>query len=241
MKNVGAFFDIDGTLYREGMITAIFKKFINSDIIGADRWFNEVKEKYDRWDKRIGNYDDYLLKMAEIYVEEIKGIHKHQVEFIAKKVIEENGDRVYTFTRDRIKWHKDMGHVLITISGSPMELVNEMAEKHGFYDWVGTKYYTDKNGFFTGKINPMWDSENKLKAVGNFVNKYDIDLSKSYAYGDTSGDYSMLSMVGNPTAVNPTKELLKELSKDIKILKKSKVAIERKDMVYEFDLDYIMK
>jgi len=241
MKNVGAFFDIDGTLYREGMITAIFKKFINSDIIGADRWFNEVKEKYDRWDKRIGNYDDYLLKMAEIYVEEIKGIHKHQVEFIAKKVIEENGDRVYTFTRDRIKWHKDMGHVLITISGSPMELVNEMAEKHGFYDWVGTKYYTDKNGFFTGEINPMWDSENKLKAVGNFVDKYDIDLSKSYAYGDTSGDYSMLSMVGNPTAVNPTKELLKELSKDIKILKKSKVAIERKDMVYEFDLDYIMK
>ncbi len=241
MKNVGAFFDIDGTLYREGMITAIFKKFINSDIIGADRWFNEVKEKYDRWDKRIGNYDDYLLKMAEIYVEEIKGIHKHQVEFIAKKVIEENGDRVYTFTRDRIKWHKDMGHVLITISGSPMELVNEMAEKHGFYDWVGTKYYTDKNGFFTGEINPMWDSENKLKAVGNFVEKYDIDLNKSYAYGDTSGDYSMLSMVGNPTAVNPTKELLKELSKDIKILKKSKVAIERKDMVYEFDLDYIMK
>lgn len=241
MKNVGAFFDIDGTLYREGMITAIFKKFINSDIIGADRWFNEVKEKYDRWDKRIGNYDDYLLKMAEIYVEEIKGIHKHQVEFIAKKVIEENGDRVYTFTRDRIKWHKDMGHVLITISGSPMELVNEMAEKHGFYDWVGTKYYTDKNGFFTGEINPMWDSENKLKAVGNFVEKYDIDLNKSYAYGDTSGDYSMLSMVGNPTAVNPTKELLKELSKDIKILEKSKVAIERKDMVYEFDLDYIMK
>jgi len=87
----------------------------------------------------------------------------------------------------------------------------------------------------------MWDSENKLKAVGNFVDKYDIDLSKSYAYGDTSGDYSMLSMVGNPTAVNPTKELLKELSKDIKILEKSKVAIERKDMVYEFDLDYIMK
>jgi len=241
MKKVGAFFDIDGTLYREGMITAIFKKFINSDIIGADRWFNEVKEKYDRWDKRIGNYDDYLLKMAEIYVEEIKGIHRHQVEFIARKVIAENGDRVYTFTRDRIKWHKDMGHILITISGSPMELVNEMAEKHGFYDWIGTKYYTDEKGFFTGEINPMWDSQNKLKAVGNFVEKYDIDLSRSYAYGDTAGDYSMLSMVGNPTAVNPTKELLKELSKNVKILEKSKVAIERKDMVYEFDLDYIMK
>lgn len=240
VKKIGAFFDIDGTLYREGMITAIFKKFINSDIIAAERWFNEVKVKYDRWDKRIGNYDDYLLKMAEIYVEEIKGIHRHQVEFIAKKVIEENGDRVYTFTRDRIKWHKDMGHIVITISGSPMELVNEMAQKHGFYDWIGTKYYTDEEGFFTGKIKPMWDSESKAEAIDNFVDKYNIDLSKSYAYGDTAGDFSMLSLVGNPTAVNSTKELLNKLSEDKDILKKSRVAIERKDMVYEFDLNYIM-
>src|SRR6056297_2343598 len=241
MGKKGAFFDIDGTLYREGMITAIFKKFITSDIIGADRWFNEVKEKYDKWDKRIGNYDDYLLKMAEIYVEEIKGIHKHQVEFIAKKVIEDNGDRVYTFTRDRINWHKKKGHVVITISGSPMELVDEMAMKHGFDDWIGTKYYTDEKGFFTGKIRPMWDSESKKKAVINFAKKYNLDLKQSYAYGDTAGDFSMLSMVGKPTAVNPTKELLTKLSEDKKVKKKTKVAIERKDMVYEFDLSYIIK
>jgi HAD superfamily hydrolase (TIGR01490 family) len=241
MKKIGAFFDIDGTLYREGMITAIFKKFITSDIIGAERWFNEVKEKYDRWDKRIGNYDDYLLKMAEIYVEEIKGIHKHQVEFIAKKVIQDNGDRVYTFTRDRINWHKQMGHIVVTISGSPIELVNEMALKYGFDDWIGTKYFTDEKGFFTGKIKPMWDSESKEKAINKFVKKYNIDLTKSYAYGDTAGDYSMLSMVGNPTAVNPTRELLTKLSQDNKVKKKSRVAVERKDMVYEFDLEYIIK
>jgi len=241
MKKIGAFFDIDGTLYREGMITAIFKKFITSDIIGTERWFNEVKEKYNRWDKRIGNYDDYLLKMAEIYVEEIKGIHKHQVEFIAKKVIEDNGDRVYTFTRDRINWHKKMGHIVITISGSPIELVNEMALKHGFDDWIGTKYFTDEKGFFTGEIKPMWDSESKKKAVNKFGKKYNIDLTKSYAYGDTAGDCSMLSMVGNPIAVNPTRELLTKLSEDEEVKKKSRIAVERKDMIYDFDLEYIMK
>lgn len=241
MGKTAAFFDIDGTLYREGMITAIFKKLITSDIIGAERWFNEVKERYDRWDKRIGNYDDYLLKMAEIYTEEVKSIHKYQVEFIAKKVIEENGDRVYTFTRDRILWHKKNEHITITISGSPMELVNEMSKKHGFDDWIGTKYYTNDEGFFTGKTNPMWDSENKKIALANFVKKYNIDLSKSYAYGDTSGDYSMLSAVGNPVAVNPTKELLLKLSEDENIKNKTKVAIERKDMIYEFRLKDIIK
>ena len=28
MKNVAAFFDIDGTIYREGLITEVFKKII---------------------------------------------------------------------------------------------------------------------------------------------------------------------------------------------------------------------
>lgn len=30
----------------------------------------------------------------------------------------------------------------------------------------------------------------------NFCEKYDIDLSQSYAYGDTAGDFTMLKSVG---------------------------------------------
>ena len=32
-KNIAAFFDIDGTLYREGLITEVFKKMIKYEII----------------------------------------------------------------------------------------------------------------------------------------------------------------------------------------------------------------
>ena len=38
----------------------------------------------------------------------------------------------------------------------------------------------------------MWDSKNKIKSLNYFCEKYNIDLNKSFAYGDTSGDYSML-------------------------------------------------
>jgi HAD superfamily hydrolase (TIGR01490 family) len=236
MGNTAAFFDIDGTLYREGLITATFKKLIKSEIIEESRWYNEVKEKYTKWDKRIGNYDDYLLKMAEIYVEAVKGLHKSQIEFIAKRVVEQNGDRVYTFTRDMIQWHREKGHKVVTISGSPEELVKEMAEKHGFHDYVGTKYITDNKDFFTGEIRPMWDSKNKEISINNFIEKYDIDLSLSYAYGDTAGDFSMLKMVGRPVAVNPTKELLSKLSSDEETRFKTKVVVERKDMIYRLEL-----
>jgi HAD superfamily hydrolase (TIGR01490 family) len=236
MGNIAAFFDIDGTLYREGLITATFKKLIKSEIIEESRWYNEVKEKYTKWDKRIGNYDDYLLKMAEIYVEAVKGLHKSQIEFIAKRVVEQNGDRVYTFTRDMIQWHREKGHKVVTISGSPEELVKEMAEKHGFHDYIGTKYITDNKDFFTGEIRPMWDSKNKEISINNFIEKYDIDLSISYAYGDTAGDFSMLKMVGRPVAVNPTKELLSKLSSDEQTKSKAKVVVERKDMIYRLEL-----
>ncbi|NFJ12045.1 HAD-IB family hydrolase, partial [Clostridium botulinum] len=138
--NIAAFFDIDGTLYREGLITEVFKKLVKYDIIESERWYNEVRPEYVKWDKRQGNYDNYLLKMAGIYIEAIKGLHKSQIEFIAKKVVEQKGDRVYTFTRDSIKWHKEQGHKIITISGSPYELVKEMASKYGFDDFRGAQY-----------------------------------------------------------------------------------------------------
>ncbi|WP_461207741.1 HAD family hydrolase [Clostridium sp. DL1XJH146] len=238
-KKIAAFFDIDGTLYREGLITEIFKKLIKSEIIESTRWYNEVREHYIKWDKRIGNYDIYLLKMAEIYIDAIKGLHKTQIDFIAKKVIEQKGDRVYTFTRDRIEWHRKNGHILITISGSPSELVELMSRKHGFNDYIGTEYILDNKKFYTGEVLPMWDSENKLRAINYFVNNYNIDLSKSYAYGDTAGDYSMLNIVGNPTAINPTKELLLKISENSDLKDKIKVIVERKDMIYRLDYNQI--
>ena len=132
MSNVAAFFDLDGTLYREGLITEIFKKMVKYEIIDTERWYNDVRPDYLKWDKRQGDYDDYLLKMTDIYIESIKGLEKSQMEYIAKKIVEQKGDRVYTFTRDRIKWHKDNNHTLIIISGSPSEMVAEMAKKYGF-------------------------------------------------------------------------------------------------------------
>jgi len=234
-----AFFDIDGTLYREGLITEVFKKLVKYEIIPPEKWYNEVRPDYNKWDKRQGNYDNYLLKMAEIYKKGIIGLHKSQVEFIAKNVIEQKGDRVYTFTRDRIKWHMNMGHKLIVISGSPMELVSQMAIKYGFHDYVGSVYTLNDNDTYTGEVIPMWDSISKEKAINKFIEKYDIDLNESFAYGDTAGDVSMFKRVAFPFAINPTKELIAEIITDEKLKDRAKIIVERKDVVYQLDKDSI--
>jgi HAD superfamily hydrolase (TIGR01490 family) len=239
MGTVGAFFDIDGTLYREGLISEIFKKLVKYEIIEPEKWYNIVKPEYIKWDKRQGNYDNYLLKMAEIYQEAVKGLHKSQVEFIANKVISQKGDRVYTYTRDRIKWHKAEGHKVITISGSPIELVKAMSKMHGFDDYRGSIYVIDNADTYTGEVLPMWDSLNKRQAILELCNIYNIDLCKSYAYGDTAGDISMFEMVQNPICVNPTRELVNKVLDSDKIRSKVKFIVERKDMVYSLSSEDI--
>ncbi|HCQ88595.1 MULTISPECIES: HAD-IB family hydrolase [unclassified Clostridium] len=239
MGNIAAFFDIDGTIYREGLITEVFKKIIKYELVEEKKWYSEVRPSFIKWDKRQGDYDTYLLKMVDIYIEAIKGISKNHIDYIAKKVIEQKGDRVYTFSRERIRWHKEQGHIVIAISGSPIELVREMSNKYNMDDYRGSIYLLDENETYTGDIIPMWDSESKEKALMELKEKYNIDLERSYAYGDTSGDFTMFKSVGIPYCINPTKELLTKVMEDEEVKDKIKVIVERKDVTYNLNIDNI--
>ena len=235
MKTIAAFFDIDGTLYRDSLMVEHFKKLLKYEVIDPSRWHSHAKETYENWDKRQGNYDDYLLEIATLYIESMKGLNNEQMEFIANQVINLKGDRVYRYARARIAWHKCHNHRIIFISGSPSYLVSKMAKKYEVTDYRGTEYLIDDNHYFTGEIIQMWDSENKLEALMEFKEKYNIDMEKSYSYGDTNGDLSMLKMVGNPIAINPTKELLNNIRLDHELREKINIIVERKDVIYKLD------
>lgn len=236
MSKVAAFFDIDGTIYREGLITEVFKKIIKYELVDEEKWYKEVKPAFLSWDKRQGDYDTYLIKMVDVYVDAIKGLSKDQIDHVAKKVIEQKGDRVYTFSRERIKWHKKQGHIVIAISGSPLELVKEMSAKYNMDDYRGTIYKYDSRNKYNGDVIPMWDSESKQKALLELKDKYDIDFKSSYAYGDTSGDFNMFKKVGIPYAINPTRELLGKILGDKEVSEKINVIVERKDVTYKLDV-----
>ena len=69
--------------------------------------------------------------------------------------------------------------------------------------------------------------------IDELVNKYNIDLEQSFAYGDTNGDYNMLRRVGNPVAMNPSRELLNKIKDSEELSKKVTILIERKDVIYK--------
>lgn len=233
---IAAFFDIDGTIYRNSLLTEHFKKMIKYELIDSLEYDEKVRDTYMLWAERKGDYDGYLLSLTETYVDAMIGISEKDNDFVSDQVLKLKGNRVYKYTRDRIKWHKEQGHRIIFISGSPDFLVSRMAKKWGADDFCGSSYHIT-DGKFDGGIGPMWDSKNKIKSINHFIKKYDIDLNKSYAYGDTSGDYSMLKSVGNPITINPSKEFLEKLREDKEICNKVQVIVERKDVIYKMNLD----
>ena len=235
-----AFFDIDGTIYREGLITEMFKKMVNYELIDSTKWYSDVRPAFLNWDKRVGDYDVYLLKMVEVYVEAVKGLTREQLKYVAKRVIEQKGERVYTFSRNQIKLHQSNGNKVIAISGSPLELVSEMSRKYQMDDYKGTVYKIDEKGYYNGEIIPMWDAVSKEQAILEMTKKYNIDLNESYAYGDTAGDLTMLSMVGHPYAINPTRELIQKISEDKKLKEKITIIVERKDVIYKMDINKLI-
>ncbi|SCI32669.1 MULTISPECIES: HAD family hydrolase [unclassified Romboutsia] len=239
MNNIAAFFDIDGTLYRDSLMVEHFKKLIRYDIIDQKAWFEHARDTFMDWDKRQGNYDDYLEEICDLYVDSLIGLDKTCIDFTSDQVIKLKSDRVYKYTRSRIQWHLEQGHKVIFISGSPNFLVEKMANKYDATDFIGSDYVFE-NGFFSGTVIPMWDSVSKNTAIDNFIKKYNIDLEKSYAYGDTNGDINMLRRVGNPIAINPTKELLTHLSNDKVLRDITKIIVERKDIVYSLKADVDM-
>ena len=232
MKKIAAFFDIDGTLYRDSLLTEVFKKFVTYELVDRSKWYDDVKPFFTKYDRRQGEYDDYLMKIADIYKSTLIGLSKEHILHIADVAISQKGDRVYRFTRDAIAKHKQEGHLVFAVSGSPLELVKVMAEKYGFDDYFGTIYVTDENGKYNGEVVPMWDHISKAKALNELASKYDIDLSASYAYGDTSGDFSMFQMTGHPFAINPTKELLDIIKDDKVVADKINIIVERKNVIY---------
>lgn len=234
---IAAFFDIDGTIYRNALLIEHFKKLIKYELLDDIKYKLNVEKAFFLWDIRKGNYDNYLLDLVQLYVEAIKGLPISYNDFISDQVVSLKGNRVYSYTRDMIKWHIEKGHKIFFISGSPSFLVERMANKFNATDYCGSIYEIDeKRKVFSGKIlKPMWDAKHKEEAINLFKKKYDIDMTKSYAYGDTNGDFSMLFSVGKPRAINPSKELLIKIKNDKILREKVEIIIERKDVIYKLN------
>lgn len=235
MTNKAAFFDIDGTLFRDSLLVKHFEILKDNKVIDDKRWNEEVVPYYEKFKNRKGAYEDYLDKVSIAYQEGIIGVSQKDLFKYADEVVGKEKDRIYLVTKKAIEKYIEDGYYVFFISGSPEYLVKPFGKLYNATHSIASKYIMENNKF-SGEVLPMWDSRNKIRSINYLADKYDLDLKKCHAYGDTNGDLSMMRAVGNAHIINPTFELLNNCNKDKKLKNKTKVHIERKDVNYEFML-----
>jgi HAD superfamily hydrolase (TIGR01490 family) len=227
MKQFAAF-DIDGTFIRWQLFHAIVHSLGKHGLLPAES-HDRIRAARMEWKQRTTNtgFAQYENVLVSEYLAVLKNMSAGEYEAIVEDVFNEYKDQTFTFTRDLAKKLKAEGYVLLAISGSHHEIIQKLAQYHGFDYAVGATL-EQLNGRFSGKIDtPIFD---KAKILKKLIDEHGLTTAGSYAVGDSASDAPMLEMASHPIAFNPDKKFF-----DIASEKKWKIVVERKNMVFELE------
>ena len=107
---------------------------------------------------------------------------------------------------ERIEEHRAAGHRTLLLTGEIDVFVEPLAPL--FDVFVAGQMEKDERGRWTGHLatSPLI-GEARAAWLCRYAEDEGMDLSASYAYGDSYSDRSWLDVVGHPNAVNPDADL----------------------------------
>jgi len=118
---------------------------------------------------------------------------------------------------ERVTWHAMQGHAIVIVSGTLEPLADAAARTleaelaaRGIAAGIRVcaKKLEENHGRWTGRIlGEAMFGKAKARAIFALAEEMSLDLSQSWAYGDSAQDRWMLAAVRNPVAVNPTPKL----------------------------------
>ncbi len=193
----GAFFDLDDTLTRSNIYQKLVAQYLMRHVSTGN--LGKIPRLIA---KRL------LLKHGYFYLAAIRMLKGISVaEFLkgfSSYVKKHKKELFYPEMLTLIAQHKEDGNKVFIISEEPQEVLDPIASLLGV-PCFGTLLEKEK-GVFTGRvIGHLMKDEYKREKMIELAKKHHLDLSKSYAYGDSYHDYAMLRSVGHAALVNPKK------------------------------------
>jgi HAD superfamily hydrolase (TIGR01490 family) len=204
---IASFFDLDGTLVKGSMLLE-FSRYLTKKGLFRKEIFEKIDNCFKLCLENKMNYRDLVLTIPGLYSNIVRNL---EVEVIRKEannfIYSYTKEFLQPYTKELVKLMKGYG-ITIGISGSPFEVVDHLRKILDFDIVYGTTVEI-ADGIYTGKIKQnMAIKETKETILEKLISENKIDLNKSFGFGDTIQDLSILSKVGNPVVLNPDQELL---------------------------------
>ena len=202
-----AFFDVDNTVMQGASIFLLAKGlhkrkfFTTREILGA-AW----KQAYFR----IAGVEDpeHVAEARTSALAFIKGHRVEELESLGEEIFEEAmAHRIWPGTRALAQLHLDQGQRVWLVTAAPIEIANIIARRLGLTGAMGT-VSEHVDGVYTGElVGDMLHGPAKAEAVKALAVREGLDLARCSAYSDSYNDLPMLSIVGDPCAINPDARL----------------------------------
>ncbi len=222
-----AVFDVDGTIFRSSLLIQLVNRLIENHAF-PDKSRRLYGREYEKWLNREGDYQEYIQAVVETFNRYLKGVHYGALADAAEEVVAEQWKRVYRYTRELLKDLKKRDYYLLAVSHSPKTVLDKFCPRMGFDKAYGIVYEIGPQECFTGRMLEEHLILNKAAILRRAVEKEKLTLRDSIGVGDTESDIPFLEMVAKPICFNPNMKLYKYAK-----LRKWKVVVERKDVVYE--------
>lgn len=202
---VGAFFDLDGTLVDGFTATAHAGDRIRrrQARIGEVLGVVEAAMRY-----RFGRMQfERLLTRAAGY---LRGESLAELDVLGERLfVERISSRVFPYMHEVVRAHQARGHTVV-LSSSALTIHAEPVARFLEINHVLCNHFElDEQGLLTGRLaRPVIWGRRKAAAAQEFCAANDVDLRSSYFYADGNEDAALMRLVGNPRPVNPRPGLL---------------------------------
>lgn len=222
-----AVFDIDGTLYRWQLYHELVQMLALAGVFPKNI-FTELDMRWNKWRGGELSFDEYESYVVGTMIKNLPSVPIDLFEAACDKVVEQSAHKTHHYPRKLLEDLKKQGYTIIAITGSQQELIERFGAKYGFDVTVGA-LYERQDGHFTGKIKRAVVGR-KPELLKELVKRLELTWDDSLAIGDSDGDATLLELVEQPIAFNPSEGLFERAKKE-----GWPIVIERKNIAYRLE------
>jgi HAD superfamily hydrolase (TIGR01490 family) len=202
-----AFFDVDNTIMQGASLfhlaRGLYKrKFFHKRDIAKFAW----QQAYFR----VAGVEDpeHVAEARQSALAFIAGHRVEELEALGEEIFDEAmAHRIWPGTRALAQMHLDQGQRVWLVTAAPVEIARIIAERLGLTGALGT-VAEHVDGEYTGRlVGDLLHGGAKAEAVRALAETEGLELSRCAAYSDSFNDLPMLTMVGEPCAINPDSRL----------------------------------